>query len=568
MGALADSSPAGGTGAGGIGAGAGAGGRAPGGASGGAADKAGGGADIAPPPAACNGTVSAGALRLRRLTRAEYNNSVRDLLGDTIRPATGFSADEAVGTFEVNTSASLGEGEIRQFQDAAELLAKKAIGNVPKLTACDVAAKGEDVCVTEFVKSFAYRAFRRPLAQAEVDALASLSRTAWSAVAQTPPYAARLRIVIQAVLMSPSFLYRPEVGIPVTGSNGGDLVKLNDYEIATRLSYMLAATTPDSALLGAAAAGKLSTPAGIEAEARRLMALPGFTDSLDRFHVQWLDLQELATTDKEPPDFTELARAAMFNETRLFAEDIIAKGDGKLQTLMTSTAAFVTSALAKIYGVKYPGTALEIAPRKVTMNAGQQRAGILTQAAFLAAHSHPEMTSPVFRGKAVRTKILCEPIPPPPPNANVTAQRPPAGATTRDTLEAQTRDPTCGACHRLMNPIGFGLESYDTIGRFRATENGLPINNNGEFVGLGPDLDGPFKGAAQMMQRIAGSDRLQSCVVDKWLEYAIGRKTETDHDVCSLAQAKAAFVGSGGNVRDLVLAVIKTDAFAYGRRTR
>ncbi len=520
-----------------------------------------------PPPPSCAGAATTAApLRLRRLNRTEYNNTVRDLLGDATNPANGFVADEAVGAFANNIVATVGSYALEQFQDAAEIVATKAATALTKLTACSPMITGEDACVTDFIRTFGRRAFRRPLVEAEVDALAVLSKSAWKDVGRTPPFADRIRIVVQAVLQSPTFLYRPEVGQLVAGTK--DLVRLTDYELATRLSYLLGATAPDTALLDAAAARTLTSAAGLEAQATRLMGSAKFTDSLESFHLQWLDLEPLVGASKDSTEFNEPVRAAMFQETRLFVDDVIRQGDAKLQTLLTSRTAFVTPGLARVYRVTYPGNAAtESASKKVDLTTiDNQRAGILTRGAFLSAQAHAATSSPVFRGKTVRERLLCQAMPPPPDDIDSSPPAPRPGATTREVLEAQTMASSCSGCHRLMNPIGFGFESYDAIGKLRTTDGGRPINTNGEFLGGGADLDGAFKGTADMANRLANSEAVRSCVADKWLEFAVGRPTIPTADSCSLEKIKLGFASSGHDIRKLILAVIKSDAFLYGRR--
>jgi len=193
-----------------------------------------------------------------------------------------------------------------------------------------------------------------------------------------------------------------------------------------------------------------------------------------------------------------------------------------------------------------------------------QRAGVLTQPSVLAAHSHANQTSPVRRGVFVLTNILCNHIPPPPPDVDTTPPNPDPNATTRERFNQHTASATCASCHRMMDPIGFGFEGYDATGKFRTTENGKPLDVSGSVAGT--DIDGPFNGALELVQRLHGSAQMKSCVSKLWLEFALQR-VPVQEDACSLEQAQNGFAASGYNLRDLIASVIKSDAFRYVRIT-
>jgi hypothetical protein len=523
----------------------------------------GGGGPVPPRPAACTGpNGGATALRLRRLTRTEYDNTVRDLVGDTTAPADRFAVDETIGPFANNAIAPIATLMFEQYQDAAETLAARAVTKLATLLPCDPLATGEDACALQFIKAFGRRAFRRPLDAPEVEALRLVYANAWADLGEKPPFAARIRLVLSAILQSPSFLYRAESGTPVAGTT--DVLRLGDYEMASRLSYFLWASTPDAALLDAAAAKTLSTPQGLRDQAARMMRDPKISGALGSFHVQWLGVDDLETTTKDAkvyPTFDDNVRKGMLTETRLFVDSVIRDGDGRLETLLASPVGFVTPALAPIYGVKYPGQGTDAL--KVPL-APAERAGLVTQAGFLATHAKSNQSSPVRRGVAVRERLLCQTLPPPPPNVNVVPPDPRPDATTRERFSQHTVDPTCAGCHKMIDPIGFGFEAYDGIGRFRRTDAGRPVDASGEIVGAG-DLDGRFDGAVDLAGRLARSEQVRGCVGGLWLQFAIGRPTGPA-DACSTSTAMAEFAASGYDVRKLLLSIVATDAFRYGRK--
>lgn len=540
--------------AGGVGVG-GSGSTGAGGVGAGAAGGSGGG----PTPIACDSAAATPPLRARRLTRAEYDATVRDLLGDASGPAKGFSVDEKVGVFANNTIAPVTDLGVEQYQAAAEQLATTATepANLQRLLPC--ASTGDEACAVDFIRTFGKRAFRRPLVAEEVEDLRRLYAQAYADAGGGATFATRIKLIIQAILQAPSFLYRIEVGTPVLERPG--VARLGDHELATRLSYLFWGTTPDADLLAAADAGRLATPAGIEAEARRLIASDRFGASVDSFHVQWLDLDHLSTAEKDPvlyPTFGPTLAGTMMNETKLFARDVVQKGDAKLRTLLTSPVAYVNKELAAIYGISYSGNAVVRVALPAT-----ERAGLLTQAGFLTMHATRNQSSPIRRGLIVRQRLLCQTPPPPPPDVQVVAPDPKPGLTTRERFAEHVENPVCASCHQLFDPIGFGFESYDGVGTYRASEGDKPIDASGQLLATA-DADGPFNGAVELSARLAGSNEVQGCVVRLWLEYAVGQPLMDDQQ-CVVDGLRDAFVRSDGDMRALLLALAQSDAFRHGR---
>jgi hypothetical protein len=341
------------------------------------------------------------------------------------------------------------------------------------------------------------------------------------------------------------------------------VLQLGDFEMASRLSYFLTASTPDPELLDAAAAMKLSSVHGIEEQAARLLGLAKLKWGVESFHEQWLGLDALEGMNKEPAiykGFSPALAAAMVAETKLFVSHVLVDGDGKLETLLTAPIGFVTPALAALYGVKSAGTAT--APVKVDLRPAE-RAGLLTQASFLAIHANENQSSPIRRGAFVREHLLCQSLPEAPDAFAPPELRP--GTTTRERFAQQTSDSACAPCHRLMNPIGFGLERYDGIGGFRSAENGRSIDDSGDLIEAA-DVSGAFKGGPDLATRLARSELVKSCVAQTWLRAAIARKEESA-DACTLATIQSAFASSGHDIRKLLLEIVGSDAFRYGWRT-
>jgi hypothetical protein len=277
------------------------------------------------------------------------------------------------------------------------------------------------------------------------------------------------------------------------------------------------------------------------------------------FYRQWLGLGALDTVAKDPavyPDFTEGLRGAMRAETQAFVEHVMWAADHKLAMLLTAPLGFAATAeLAKLYGVAPAPGMVALPPA--------QRAGVLTQAGVLAVHALPNQSSPVTRGKFVREQLLCQTPSQPPPNLNVTPPDVDPTKTTRERFVEHTANAGCAACHTLMDPIGFGLEAYDGIGRFRATEGGRPVDDAGELTQT-KDADGPFVGARALAERLAGSAQVRDCVATQWFRYTMGR-FDGAGDECSLKPLREAFTASGGDLEELLVAMTRTEAFLTRR---
>ncbi len=522
----------------------------------GPADPPVGGADGTPAAACAAAPIAPVPAPMRRLTRDEYNNTVRDLLADKTRPADQFPLDDEGGGVtgepsSLTVSSWLAEG----YMKAAETLAANAVGNPAALLPC-APAGDEEACARKFVETTGLRAFRRPLQTGEVDRLMKVYDVGRAA----KTFAGGIQLVLRAMLQSPHFIYRLELAgsTPV----GTAAVLLTPYEMASRLSYLLWRTMPDERLFAAAAAGKLVTPEEIEKEARRMLADARARPVVVGFHERWLGLEELGDVTKDPkvhPEFGPALRTAMHGEIRAFVEHVVWQEGGRLEALLTAPTTFVNALTAPIYGVPAPAggalTRVDLQPA--------QRAGLLTQLGLLATHAKPNQSSPVHRGKFVRERLLCTTIPDPPPDLMVVAPDPKPGLSTRRRFDAHSSVAACAGCHTLMDPIGFGFEHYDGIGRWREMDQSERVDASGALA-LTRDIDGPFRDATELAAKLAGSAQVRDCVVAQWFRFAHGR-TEADADRCSLSRVGERFAASGLDLRELVVALTQTDAFTHRR---
>jgi hypothetical protein len=490
---------------------------------------------------------------LRRLTRGEYNGTVRDLLGDRTAPADRFPPDEVSGGFSNNASV-LGVSPLlaEKYQEAAEALAAAAVKDVGTLVSCDLARTGEEACARQFVERFGRRAYRRPLAAPERDRLLAL----YGLGRQGGSFAEGIEVVLRAVLQAPAFLYRLEGGRPAAA--GAVLAPLDGYEVATRLSYLLWGTMPDDRLFAAAERNELGSAAQVVAVARTMLQDPRARPVVSEFHRQWLGLaaDRLGKDAQVYPAFDDELRAGLAAETTAFTEEVYFGADHSLATLFTSARGFVDPALARLYGVPAPAGP-GVSP---VMLSPDERPGLLTRAAFLAVHALPDQSSPIHRGKLIREQVLCEPMPPQPPGLMVTPPEVDARRPTRERFAQHAQDAACSVCHRLMDPIGFGFERYDGIGRYRASDGGGPVDDRGEVVAA----DGTgftFQGVRQLGEKLAASPTVAACLATQWYRFAFGR-VEGPGDSCSVTQVQAAFVQSR-DLQQLLLTLVQTDAFRY-----
>ncbi len=505
----------------------------------------------------CKGvTTQAAPAPVRRLTRREYNNAIRDLLNDTAvpTPARDFALDDHLGLFENNAGSPATVLTTTQYAETAETLARNAVTRKLAMIVPCANAAGDDTCARDFIKNFGKRTYRRPLTDVEVNRLFNVYNVAKG----TGGYANGVRLALQTMLQSPVFLNHIEKG--VAPAVGATVAALTPYEMASRLSFFLWSTIPDTALMTAADANQLGTPAEIEAQVTRMLASDKARSGVYTFFSQWLELDKLGAADRNATMFPMWTNARKFvrAETDMFINETIWKGDGKLTTMLLAPYSYVNSTLAALYGVQgVTGDPLV----KTDLNP-MQRAGLLTQSSVLATTAAFDSTSPVHRGLLVRERFLCQVTPSPPPDVDVNIPRADPKMTTRERYARHQSEPYCAGCHRLMDSIGLGFESYDAIGKFRTIENGKTIDATGEVV-ASRDVDGPFNGAVELANKVAKSSEVRECMTQIWLSYATANLTSDL--ACTVARLTTDFNNAGSDFRKLILAIAKSDAFRSRR---
>jgi hypothetical protein len=507
----------------------------------------GSGGDPSTPPAGDPGF--GGPSGLRRLTRREYDNTIRDLLGDA--SARGFAKlpEDANDPFDNDYTTQLVSGALI---DAAETLAAQAAAAAvadparrAMLVGCTPAGPDDAACLRSFITSFGRRAFRRPLEAAEIDAYAGFG----SFAVETKNFFTAVELVLRAMLQDPSFLYRVEAGEPVAGD--ATLYRLGDFEIATRLSYLLWGTMPSDALLELAAGGRLTAAEDRRTAALMLLGDPRGRERLRWFHAFWLGYHQL-------PFPAELA-TALRGEADALVDKIVFGGGQDYLSLFSADQTFLTATLATHYGLPAPSVATGA---WVPYGPGLRR-GILSQGAVLSVGAKFDDTSPTLRGVFVRNRLLCQVVPPPPPNVDV--DQPPASMAAHackvDRYRAHTSG-GCADCHDQLDPIGFGLENFDSAGRYRAVEKADPacaIEGNGEVVGVGT-----FKGPAELGALLVGTGEMEACVVRQLYHFAVGRR-EVPADEALLESLTRGFGQKGRAFDELLLDLVASPAFAHRR---
>ncbi|TVQ02233.1 MAG: DUF1592 domain-containing protein [Planctomycetaceae bacterium] len=407
--------------------------------------------------------------------------------------------------------------------------------------------------------TFLPHAFRRPVDPSETE---RYGRIADLVLADEGSFERAMQVAVQAALVSPAFLFRVERQ-PVEDSSE-PFLRLNDFELATRLSYFLWAAPPDLPLLRAAADGKLSDPKTVRQQIRRMLRDPRIEGLVEDFAGQWLQLRNLETIaiDRDRfAEFTPELRTAMRQETELLFASIIRENRSVIE-LLSADYAFLDSQLAKLYGIEgVDGDEF----RRVSLS-GTSRGGLLGQAAILTVTSNPTRTSPVKRGKWILENLLAAPPPPAPPNVptlEAAAGDNSAPVSLREQLELHRSKAECAACHRLMDPLGFGLENFDAIGRWRDEDQRRPIDAQGELPD-GRSFTGPAELRTVLLER---QHEFRRCVASKLLTFALGRGLEY-FDECTLDDITAGMSAEGDRFEALVWQIVKSRPFRFQARTR
>jgi len=489
----------------------------------------------------------------RRLTNHELDNTINDLLGDDRRQASTMLLADQFAPFDNNyleqmaSTALITSLEIYATDVAGYVTADTALRDA--LVPCTPTGAGDTDCFRAFIEDFAPKAFRRPVTDEEVTAYMTLQAFSTEVIAEVDnDFYTGVDLVIRAILQDPEFLYRIETGTP-TEREG--VFALDGYEIATRMSYFLWATTPDDTLLGEAASGALLTPEGRQAATQRMLADPRAQSQIRRFHTLWLGYRII------PHDNDLVANFSM--ETGALIDRVVFEEPQSYLNLFNFDETYLNDALATHYGLPAPAGGEGWVPY-----GDSGRAGILSHGALLSSFAKFADTSPTQRGIFIRTRLMCQVIPPPPPTVDVDDA--PEGSSPDDCkydrYSAHRDSPGCAGCHNEMDPIGFGLEAYDMAGRFRDHDEGRP---ECAIAGDGNLPDGTaFNGPAELADILITNGNIESCAMEQLYSYAIGRPA-TGVESEAVEELVGDFGSGGHDLASLITTFVASDRFAHRR---
>lgn len=506
---------------------------------------------------------TAGPAPLRRLSDSEYLNALHDLFPGPQLVLPRLPGEAVVAGFE-NAAEAQQPSDVRtaRYETIANLYAEAVTADpsaLRGLVGCASWATPSEAsaCGLRFVEEAGRRLFRRPLDPGERDRFDG-QLTTWRTAGG---FVSAVRLTLSAMLQSPQFLYRVELAPP--GSAPRAAVPLDGYAMAQRLSFLLWESVPDEALLQAAGRDELRTREQLRAQAARMLADPRARRALWSFHRQWLGLdrilsdEHLARTPQVDAGWSQATQASSWVESKLLVENLLMSG-GTLADLLTSRRAWIDDQMARLYGVPRPGP--EAQWSEVALPEAR-RAGILTRAAFLAGFSHRGGTSPPLRGNGIRLRLLCQLTGQPPPDADLSMPTPEVGEgpqSNRTLFERRTSPSACQGCHRALDGLGFGFESYNAAGRYQSTDNGLAVNATGELVGT--DVDGPFADALELSRALSRSRAVYLCSVRQWVRYALGR-APAEGEAETVDALTGRFFSSGGDVRELLMDLVTMPSF-------
>lgn len=501
--------------------------------------------------------------RVLRLSHQEYDRAMSELLQLGHSFVENFPPEQPnlAEAYESAAAREMYEKLLNELVRSAEQAAAEVVQSeaaFAHVVGCEPSAA---TCRDEFIANFGLRAYRRPLSAAETARLQALFAAGAELLQSGDAFRDGVQLVLEAMLQSPSFLYRIERGSGELDEHGP---RLDAYSLASRLSFTLVGSSPDAELLRAAGAGELDTEAGLRTQAARLADSTAFEARVLDFHGRWAQLDELRGIAKDPVAFP-LFSPELADDMRAAAERFLVEATltrpGAVRSILTAPFGFVNQRLAPVYGLSASfGQDLE----RVDFELGSARVGLFTQPAFLVGHSSTSTkTSPILRGVFVLRRLVCQDIPSPPANLQMLepTERPAeALETTREMFTWKTSLPVCHNCHQVINPVGFAFEGFDGIGQSREEEDGAPVDSTGE-VELGEHAL-RFNGARELLEQLATMPEVHACYAMNWLQYSYGRELASE-DLRTWARLSQALASDDYGVRELVLDLSRSAAFTH-----
>ena len=495
----------------------------------------------------------------RRLTSAAFRNSLRDLLdgpvdvGELEPDSWSIGGLPTVGAAEV----SISQRGVEQYQSAVEAATAQVFADAARrdrVLGCQPANATDAECFRRFVTSFGRRAFRQPLTEAQIVRYTALITSTAATLGNVYD---GLRSGMTGMLLSPYFLYRLERGAPPASGSG--FWQYTSTEMASRLSYFLTNSTPDPSLLDSAEQDGLQTVDAVREQASRLLETSAGRESVRNFATELFQLPIIGARAKDPgmyPEYTPALQAAMMQEIPAMLTGLAFDRNASALEFFTTRETFVNAELAALYGLPAAGRSSALTP--ATLPADGLRAGLLGTAGLLSLYASQKEGSPTQRGKFIREVLLCEHIPPPPPDVDTTLEDPPSGEmlTKREKLEQHQTSDSCRGCHAILDPLGLTLENFDAIGKFRTMDHQKPIDVTGNLD------DVPFNGPVELGQMLAARPETAACLVRNIYRYGTGH-VEVASEAPIVTDLAARFQATGHNLKQLMLDLVTSDGFRY-----
>ena len=513
---------------------------------------------VGTPALADDAAGQGGDIVIRRLTQEQYRHVIADVFGPTIKVGGRFEPDMrrdgliGVGASSVSVTAS----GLEEYDRIARNIAAQVVSEQHRATLIPCkpqsATAPDDACAKQFVSEVGRLLYRRPLKAEELQERVDVAS---AAAVKFKDFYAGLGTSLATLLVSPHFLFREEVA-EADPDHAGQF-RLDGYSKASQLSFFLWNAAPDPELLDAAEKGDLNSRSGLEHQVDRMVASPRLKDGVRAFFEDMLGFDEFQTLAKDAllfPKYSSRVTIDAQEQTLRTIADLLVDQKADYRDLFTTRKTFLTPLLASVYGVPLVSPDGSWTPYEYPE--GDPRAGILSEVSFVALHAHPGRSSPTLRGKAIRTVILCQKVPDPPGNVNFTLAQDtknPQYKTARDRMTAHRTEATCAGCHKLIDPIGFGLENFDSIGGYRMSENGATIDATGELDGI------KFDDAAGLGKAVHDDKAAPVCAVNRTWAYAVGRqpiKAEADF----VKQLGSDFASGGYKFPDLMRRIATSDA--------
>lgn len=492
-----------------------------------------------------------GRKSLRLLTTAEYANSVKDILKITEDVSGRLTPESKINGFMNNVEANLVSADhANSFVEVAIALADSVKPSLQNLVGC-VETAGES-CAQKVIDVLGPKFFRRPLAAEEKSAALELYK---KGAAQAPREG--MTLLLTHFMTSPGFLYKSEVG----DAQG----QLDAYEVASALSYFFWGSVPDDALTASAASGKLLTEDGMKAEALRLWQSPRSRFVTDTFAKSWLESEKILGTNKDPAvgaSLTSDIQKAMYAEINDTFDYLMRQPNGTFESLLGADFTLGSAALANYYGVP---TLMDDGVSKINFSSIGKK-GLVSLGGVMASHARSDESHPIKRGDMVLQKMLCFVPPPTPPGLEIVVPAKDPTKTTRERFAQHSQNPACAACHIKLDGVGFGMEDFDTLGRFRKKDlNGKDIDASGVIIeSTGDKIE--FNGAGDLSEKLGKSSEVKRCFAIQWYRFAHGRAMKgTDTDICATRDLAAKFAKGEFALKDLLLKII-TDS-SYTKRS-